>query len=124
MAYIENYLSREAAKYESTDFYVIYDAIPNNDLRKILAALHTQLNHWFVILNGDLRTRYDDEGNNIYSGGYFHAQDSRDLLQVFETLEHLKSKLQGTLYEFVLSNDFYDAAIRRCKWRQHNSRRV
>ena len=68
MAYIDSYLSREAENYELSDFYDIYDAIPNNDLRKILSALHTQLNHWFVTLNGDLRTRYDDEGNKVYSG--------------------------------------------------------
>ena len=115
MAYIDSYLSREAEKFELSDFYDIYDAIPNNDLRKILSALHTQLNHWFVTLNGDLRTRYDDEGNKVYSGGYLHAQDSRDLLQVFEKLAHLKSKLHGSSYEFVLSSDAYDDAIRRCK---------
>ena len=75
MAYIDSYLSREAEKYELSDFYDIYNTIPNNDLRKILSSLHAQLNHWFVTLNGDLRTRYDDDGNKVYSGGYFHAQD-------------------------------------------------
>lgn len=115
MAYIDSYLSREAEKYELSYFYDIYDAIPNDDLRKILSSLHAQLNHWFVTLNGDLRTRYDDEGNKVYSGGYFHAQDSRDLLQVFDTLDYLKSKLHGSSYEFTLSSDAYDDAIRRCK---------
>ena len=80
MAYIDFYLSREAEKFELSDFYYIYNAIPNDDLHKILSSLHAQLNHWFVTLNGDLRTRYDDEGNKVYSGGYFHTQDSRDLL--------------------------------------------
>lgn len=58
MAYIDSYLSREAEKFELSDFYDIYSAIPNNDLRKILLSLYAQLNHWFVTLDGDLRTRY------------------------------------------------------------------
>lgn len=58
MAYIDSYLSREAEKFELSDFYDIYNAIPNNDLRKILLSLYAQLNHWFVTLDGDLRTRY------------------------------------------------------------------
>lgn len=115
MSYIESYLSREAIRYELSSFYDIYDAIPNSDLRKILAALHTRLNHWFVTINGDLRIEYDDTGNKLYSGGYFHAQDSRDLLQVFNDIDHLKGKLKNTPYEFLLSNDTYDAAIRHCK---------
>ena len=115
MAYIESYLTREATKYDITEFYDIYEAIPNADLCKILAALHTELNHWFATLNSDIHTSYDENGNKMYSGGYFHAQDSRDLLQVFDILDHLKSKLHETPYEFVLKSDEYDAAIRRCK---------
>lgn len=115
MAYIDTYLSREAEKYDFSDFYDIYDAIPNDSLRKILSSLHAQLNHWFVTINGDLRTSYDDESNKVYLGGYFHAQDSRDLLQVFDTLDHLKGKLRSSPYEFELSNDSYDSAIRHCK---------
>ena len=56
MAYIDSYLSREAEKFELSDSYDIYNAIPNDHLRKILSSLHAQLNHWFVTLNGDLRT--------------------------------------------------------------------
>lgn len=74
MAYIDSYLSREAEKFELSNSYDIYNAIPNDDLRKILSSLHAQLNHWFVTLNGDLRTQYDDEGNKVYSGGYFRNQ--------------------------------------------------
>lgn len=44
MAYIDSYLSREAKKFELSDFYDIYNAIPNDDLRKILSSLHAQLN--------------------------------------------------------------------------------
>ena len=44
MAYIDSYLSREAEKFELSDFYDIYNDIPNDDLRKILSSLHAQLN--------------------------------------------------------------------------------
>ena len=114
-AYIDIYLSREAPKYEETEFYDLYDSIPNANLRRILSSLHKQLNNWFVVINSDLRTSYDEEGNIVYSGGYFHAQDSRDLLAVLNNLDKLKSKLHSTQYEFVLKNDNYDDAIRRCK---------
>lgn len=113
--HLDLYLSREAEKYEMTDFYDLYDAIPNDNLRKILASLHTQLNHWFVAINNCLRITHDEEGNKINSGGYFRAQDSRDLLDVFNQLKHLKEKLHSTSYEFILANDIYDSAIRRCK---------
>lgn len=113
--YIDGYLSREAPKYEESELYDIYDSIPNVNLRRILSSLHSQLNHWFTVINGDLRTSYDEEGNKVYSGGYFHAQDSRDLLAVLDDLDKLKRKLLSTQYEFVLINDSYDNAIRRCK---------
>lgn len=109
------YLSREAGKIEISDLYDVYDSIPNDDLRKILASLHSQLNHWFVTINSDIQTRYDEDGNKIYTGGYFRAQDSRYLLEVFDKLSHLQSNLHNTPYEFVLCNDTYDDAIRRCK---------
>lgn len=115
MIYIESYLSREAKKYECSGFHDICDIISNDDLHKILASLHAQLNHWFAKLNGDLRTGYDGDRNKVYSGSYFHAQDSRDLLKAFNTLNYLKSKLHKSPYDFELSNDIYDAAIRSCK---------
>lgn len=114
-SYIDVYLSREAPKYEESELYDIYDSIPNANLRRILSSLHSQLNHWFTVINGDLRTSYDEEGNKVYSGGYFHAQDSRDLLAVLDDLDKLKRKLLSTQYEFVLINASYDNAIRRCK---------
>lgn len=113
--YIDVYLSREALKYEKSELYDLYDSVPNVNLRRILSWLHYQLNHWFTVINGDLRTSYDEEGNKVYSGGYFHAQDSRDLLAVLNDLDEFKRKLHSTQYEFVLTNNDYDNAIRRCK---------
>lgn len=61
------------------DIYDLYAFIPNNDLRELLAALHTSLNNWFNVMNSDIRYEYDDEGNPISLGGYFHAGDSREI---------------------------------------------
>ena len=113
--YLDIYLAREASKYDGSDLYDFYDSITNENLRKIFASLHDQLNHWFATINGDLRISYDEEGNKVYSGGYFHAQDSRDLLDVITNLDELKRKLYATQYEFELINQDYDNAIRRCK---------
>lgn len=64
----------------------MYSFVPNEYLRKILAAFHSNLNNWLTIINSDIRTTYDDDGNLVYSGGYFHAQDSRDYLSLIEKI--------------------------------------
>ena len=82
MAQIDSYLKRLVAENELNyldDFLNLYDFIPNEDLKTLLAVYHTQLNHWFAVLNHDINLQYDDDGNVIYTGGYFHAQDSSNL---------------------------------------------
>lgn len=44
------------------DYYDMYDFVPNDDLRKILAAFHTNLNNWITVINSDIRTTYDEDG--------------------------------------------------------------
>lgn len=114
-AYLDKYLARKAAKYKVSDLCDLYASVPNENLRNILASLHSQLNHWFKVINSDLCTSYDEEGKKVYSGGYFHAQDSRDLLAVLNSYDELKGKLHSTPYDFKLINNNYDNAIRYCK---------
>lgn len=109
MAQIDLYLKRvrsECSLSVLDDMYALYDFVPNEDLRTLMAIYHTQLNHWFAILNSDLRTGYDDEGNLVYLGGYFHAQDSVD---------KLRTKCSSTEYAFRLTENSYDDAISRCR---------
>lgn len=83
MAHIDSYLSRVFSENELSfldDLYELYEFVPNEALRQLLAAFHTGLNKWFAVINSDLRYQYDKEGNIKYTGGYFHAQDSRDYL--------------------------------------------
>ena len=118
MAQIDSYLKRVRSECTLSfleDIYELYDFVPNEDLRTLMAIYHTQLNNWFVILNSDLRTGYDDDGNMIYMGGYFHAQDSRDFLGLLEAIDQLRSKCTSTDYAFRLAENSYDDAIRRCR---------
>lgn len=118
MAQIDSYLKRLAAENGLNyldDFLDLYDFIPNEDLKTLLAVYHTQLNHWFAVLNHDINSQYDDEGNISYTGGYFHAQDSRDFLDIINSIEALKTKCHKTCYAFRISADGYDDAIRRCR---------
>ena len=90
MAQIDSYLKRLAAENGLNyldDFLDLYDFIPNEDLKTLLAVYHTQLNHWFAVLNHDINSQYDDEGNISYTGGYFHAQDSREFLDIINSIE-------------------------------------
>lgn len=118
MAQIDSYLKRLVSEntlsYQG-DFLDLYNFIPNEDLKILLAVYHTQLNHWFTVLNHDITLKYDDDGNRIYAGGYFHAQDSRDLLSLIDLIDSLKAKCSKTPYAFRLADDGYDAAIRRCR---------
>ena len=68
------------------DIFDLYDFVPNNDLRILLAAFHTNLNYWFNIINNDIRYQYDEDGKKISTGGYFHANDSRAYLSLIEQI--------------------------------------
>ena len=85
MAQIDSYLRRvmsECTLSSLEDIYDLYSFVPNEDLRSLMAIYHTQLNNWFAVLNSDLRVEYDDIGEKVYKGGYFHAQDSRGCMRV------------------------------------------
>ena len=96
------------------DIFALYSDLPSSDLQKILASIHTQINESFRTMNNDLQKSYDDEGNPVYSGGYFHAQDSRDLLERIERLERIRSRLSKTRYAFSIRAEYADR-IRQCK---------
>lgn len=118
MAHIDTYLKRVFSDSNLSyldDLYDLYDFVPNDNLRKLLASFHTQLNRWFTVINSDINIGYDDEGNAQYTGGYFHAQDSRDYLDLINTIDQLKSKLSSTEYAFKFCNDNYDDTVRRCR---------
>ena len=57
MAQIDSYLKRLVSEntlsYQG-DFLDLYNFIPNEDLKILLAVYHTQLNHWFTVLNHDI----------------------------------------------------------------------
>lgn len=118
MAHIDSYLSRVLSENGLSfldDLYELYDFVPNETLRQLLAAFHTGLNKWFTVINSDLRYQHDEEGNIKYTGGYFHAQDSRDYLALINVIDTLKSKLKSTEYSFRLCSEHYDDIIRRCR---------
>lgn len=118
VAQLDSYLKRIYSEYNMSyleDYYDIYSFVPNEDLRMILAAFHTNLNKWIAVMNGDIRTTYDEDDKLIYSGGYFHAQDSRDYLALIEKIDALRSKLKSSEYEFRLCKDEYDDFIRRTR---------
>ncbi len=76
MAQIEAYLKRFFSECNLSfldDYYDLYEFVPNEELRKLLAAFHTQLNHWFAVLNQDIIVQYDEDGNPIYSGVTIHS---------------------------------------------------
>ena len=70
------------------DFLDLYDFIPNEALKTLLEVYHTQLNHWFAALNHHINSQYDDDGKVIYTGGYFHAQNSKDFLDIIHCGAH------------------------------------
>lgn len=115
---LDSYLQRVCLEYGLSyldDFYDMYSFVPSDDLRKILAAFHTNLNKWITVMNNDIHTTYDDDDKIVYNGGYFHAQDSRDYLALIEKMDSLRRKLKSSKYEFRLCKDEYDDFIRRTR---------
>ena len=45
----------------------MYSFVPNEELHKILAAFHTNLNKWITFINEDIRTTYDEDGYTVNS---------------------------------------------------------
>ena len=57
MAQIDSYIRRVNKECNLThleDIYDLYEFIPNEDLRTLFAAFHTQLNYWFSVINSDI----------------------------------------------------------------------
>lgn len=118
MAQIDSYIRRVNKECNLThleDIYDMYESIPNEDLRTLFASFHTQLNYWFSVINSDIRYQFDEDGNKVSQGGYFHAGDSRAYLSVIEQIDQLRSKLKGTAYAFKICDSNYDAAIKHTR---------
>lgn len=117
MGQLDSYLKRLWSNCELDfleDYYDMYSFVPNEDLRKLLAAFHTSLNNWIKVMKSDIRSRREGD-EIIYEGGYFHAQDSRYYLALLDMIDELRRKLKATEYEFKLCNDTYDDFIRRTR---------
>lgn len=118
MAQIDSYIRRvrnECNLSHLDDIYDLYESIPNEDLRTLFAAFHTQLNQWFAVINSDIRYQFDEDGNKVSKGGYFHANDSREYLSLVNQIDQLRSRLKGTAYAFKICNSHYDAAIKHTR---------
>lgn len=118
MAQIDLFLSRKATANIygcQDDLYEMYEFVPNSNLRTLLAAYHTQLNKWFTTLNSDLTYKIDENGERVCTGGYFHAQDSRDLLELMDAIEQLCAQCKATEYAFTISNSKYANALKQCR---------
>lgn len=111
MSNVDLYLERKAKNIETYDFYNVYESISNKDLRKIFAFLHTELNNWFREINNRIFVEYDYLENVIYKGGYLHAQNSRDFLNIISEFTSLHDDLQGTQYSFEICNDYLNIII-------------
>lgn len=118
MVQIDRYIKRirtECKLSHLEDLFDLYEFVPNEDLRALFAAFHTQLNYWFNVINNDIRYQYDEDGNKISRGGYFHADDSRAYLSLIDQIDQLRSKLKGSSYEFKICDTNYENAIRHAR---------
>lgn len=118
MGQIDSYLRRvwnECTLSYLEDIFDLYEFAPNKDLQALFAVFHTHLNHWFNTMNSDIHYRYDEDGNRISQGGYFHADDSRAYLSLIDRIDQLRSKLQGTSYAFKICDSSYDLAIKHAR---------
>ena len=80
MAQIDSYIRRVNKECNLThleDIYDLYEFIPNEDLRTLFAAFHTQLNYWFSVINSDIRYQFDEDGNKVSQGIFKEFISSR-----------------------------------------------
>lgn len=117
MAQVDTYLKRQASDPSIgylDDFYELYSFVSNIDLRRLFACYHTKLNDIFTTMNHDIGMKGNENGDLVYTGGYFHAQDSRDYLALIEKIEGLKNVLTNTQYAFFITPS-YANRIRECR---------
>ncbi len=95
---IELYIKRMREEFSSIPCYddirALYSSYGNEDLCDLLGTLHCQLNVWLQSINKCIRKTVNDEGNIVYNGGYFHAEESRELivfLQSVQTVVQIKN---------------------------------
>ena len=89
----------------------MYASVPNSDLQVLFSIYHTQLNWWFSVMNKDIRYQYDEKGNRVSLGGYFHAEDSRAYLSLLNQIDRLRSRLSDTPLAFSICDTKYNSAI-------------
>ncbi|WP_181022654.1 protein kinase domain-containing protein [Brevibacillus laterosporus] len=94
---------------ESLDRIALYEEyyadVENNHLRVIFSLLHAKINNLFEFLN---------HKNFPGNGGHYNAGQSRDLLDVIDTIQLLQSNLKNTSVGFRLDSYYLDL-IGRCR---------
>ena len=118
MGQIDSYLKRvrnECNLPYLDDIFDLYEFVPNADLQTLFAEFHTNLNHWFNTMNNGIRYIYDEDGNKVSHGGYFHDDDSRAYLSLIDRIDQLQSKLRETSYSFKICDSSYDLAIQHAR---------
>lgn len=88
------------------NYMKLYADFNNQKLSEILSTIHFNLVKELKNLNSRLPTREDS--------AYYHAEDSRRLLAVFEVVERLRSNLKNTQYEFYI-DEYYTKTMNNCK---------
>ncbi len=92
-----NVLSAEVDKYACLTYEHLYGENPNNDLTSEKFKNTVENTQYDVMLAGFPCQTFsragneegfnDEEGNIKYTGGYFHAQDSRDYLALIDVID-------------------------------------
>lgn len=90
----------------NTDYITLYKDINNLKIQQIFSTLHFNLNSELKSLNLRLPTKEET--------GYYHAAESRSLLDVFEKIERVKKNLDNTSFQFDIDN-YINSIISKCK---------
>ena len=114
---IEIYLKSYSEKqdYPIPEYYIsLYNDIGNDYLGNIFASFHYKLNELFRLINQEITRTFNDDGEEYNKGGYLHAQDGRDLLDLFDTIDAFTHELKRTDYEFEINKEYVNQ-MRECK---------
>lgn len=81
----------------------LYNDIQNEELKNSFIILHSKINNLFEALN---------HTNNPGFGGHFHAQPSRDFLELINFFRPFQAQISKTPLSFVLDPNYEDIIIR------------
>jgi len=92
--------------FQLSDIPSLYSDISDPLVVSLFSSIHMKFNELFKSLNGVVTVSYDENNTPHSTGGYFHADRSRELLAALDTIEEIRETLNETENAFDFEESY------------------